>query len=52
MILKRNSLKKMTNLEANENSFPFGIYFAVKDTILNILAVFCYSINPKKLRRE
>jgi hypothetical protein len=38
--------------KANVNRFPFGIYFAVKDTIINILAVFHYSRNPKKLKKR
>jgi len=38
--------------KANVNRFPFGIYFAVKDTIINILAVFNYSRNPKKLKKR
>jgi len=38
--------------KANVNRFPFGIYFAVKDAIINILAVFNYSRNPKKLKKR
>lgn len=42
---KRKSVRK-----ANINRFPFGVYFAVKDILINILAVFHNSRNPKKLR--
>ena len=38
--------------KASVNRFPFGIYFAVKDNIINILAVFHYSRNPKKLKKR
>ena len=38
--------------KASVNRFPFGIYFAVKDTIIYILAVFHYSRNQKKLNKR
>jgi hypothetical protein len=38
--------------KANVNRFPFGIYFAVKDTIINILAVFHFSRNPKRIKKR
>jgi toxin ParE1/3/4 len=38
--------------KASVNRFPFGICFAVKDGIINILAVFHYSRNPKKLSKR
>ncbi len=38
--------------KASVKRFPFGIYFAVKDTIINILSVFHYSRSPKKLKKR
>jgi len=38
--------------KARVNRFPFGIYFAVKDNLINILAVFHYNRNPKKLNKR
>ena len=32
--------------------FPFGIYYVVKDDLINIFAVFHFSRDPKKLRKR
>jgi len=45
--VKRKQVRK-----ANVNRFPFGVYFAVKDTIINILSVFHFSRNPKQLNKR
>jgi len=34
------------------NRFPFGIYFAQKDSIINVLAIFNFSRNPKRLKKR
>ncbi|MFN8256254.1 MAG: type II toxin-antitoxin system RelE/ParE family toxin [Bacteroidales bacterium] len=45
-------IKQKQVRKANVNRFPFGIYFAVKDSIINILAVFHFSRNPKKIKKR
>lgn len=42
-------IKKKQVRKAWLKRFPFGIYFAVNDTIINILAIFHHSRNPKQL---
>jgi len=38
--------------KADVSRFPFGIYFADKDLIINVLAVFHSSRNPRNLRKR
>lgn len=45
-------IKRLPVRKASLNRFPFGIFFAEKDTIINILAVFHHSRNPKKLNKR
>ncbi|OFX47163.1 MAG: hypothetical protein A2046_01670 [Bacteroidetes bacterium GWA2_30_7] len=45
-------VKKKQIHKASVNRFPFGVYFAVKDYVINVLGVFHYSRNPKLLNKR
>ena len=45
-------VKKTPIRKALVNRFPFGNYFAQKDSIINVLAIFNFSRNPKRLKKR
>ena len=45
-------VKRKQSRKAIVNNFPFGIYFAVKDLIINVLAVFHFNRNLKQLNKR
>jgi len=44
-------IRKKQVRKANLNRFPFGVYFAVNDVVINILAIFHYSRDPKQVNK-
>jgi hypothetical protein len=45
-------IRKKQVRKANLKRFPFGIYYAVDGLVINVLAVFHFSRNPKQVNKR